>query len=94
MMASLGETGEMKSPGYPLGYPDGISCNFHFPLIEVGKFIHIYFEDFQLEQIQHYGKWKSIMNKVEEHFKEQIDFIQKFHIHSCGGLSLPTNYLR
>ena len=56
MMASLGETGEMKSPGYPLGYPDGISCTFHFPLIEVGKFIHIYFEDFQLEQIQHYGK--------------------------------------
>lgn len=56
MIASLGETGEMKSPGYPLGYPDGVSCNFHFPLIEVGKFIHIYFEDFQLEQIQHYGK--------------------------------------
>ncbi|XP_066931589.1 uncharacterized protein [Clytia hemisphaerica] len=54
LLVSEGSTGVMESPGYPLGYPDGVSCNFHFPLVEVGKFIHIYFEDFQLEEVQHY----------------------------------------
>jgi len=51
----MGSTGTMESPGYPLGYPDGIYCSYHFPPVQA-KFIHIYFEDFALEDIQSYGK--------------------------------------
>ena len=47
----------MLSPGYPIAYPDGAYCTYKF-VAKKGKYIHLYFEEFELEDMQYYGMYK------------------------------------
>lgn len=38
---------ELKTPGYPLGYPSNMDCNYSVP-IPPGKEIAVFFADFSL----------------------------------------------
>ena len=52
-------SGSTQSPGFPLGYPDSALCTYEFFGVD-GKYIHFYFEEFDLEEMQRYGMYGAL----------------------------------